>query len=158
MPGLTTATPLSLPDPSLHTHSQPLEFQRVLVPLFKQLSRCLTSAHFQVAERSLFLWNHEYIITLVAQYRQVRGLSFVLSCVTQGHGSKRLATQQVTPSGAHLCSARSLADTLRPSQPTHTHTLSPCCPSCLVHSRRMLPTTGTPLCTASPATCARCSW
>jgi hypothetical protein len=24
----------------------------------------------QVAERSLFLWNHEYIITLVAQYRQ----------------------------------------------------------------------------------------
>lgn len=25
----------------------------------------------QVAERSLFLWNHEYIITLVAQYRQV---------------------------------------------------------------------------------------
>jgi hypothetical protein len=23
-----------------------------------------------VAERSLFLWNHEYIITLVAQYRQ----------------------------------------------------------------------------------------
>jgi hypothetical protein len=26
----------------------------------------------QVAERSLFLWNHEYIITLVAQYRQVR--------------------------------------------------------------------------------------
>ncbi|KAF8060618.1 B'ETA [Scenedesmus sp. PABB004] len=50
--------------------TQPLEFQRVLVPLFKQLARCLTSAHFQVAERSLFLWNHEYIITLVAQYRQ----------------------------------------------------------------------------------------
>jgi serine/threonine-protein phosphatase 2A regulatory subunit B' len=44
----------------------------VLVPLFRQLSRCLTSAHFQVAERSLFLWNHEYIITLVAQYRQAR--------------------------------------------------------------------------------------
>eukprot|EP00879_Flechtneria_rotunda_P001234 GHRR01001381.1.p1 GENE.GHRR01001381.1~~GHRR01001381.1.p1 ORF type:complete len:509 (+),score=135.36 GHRR01001381.1:182-1708(+) len=50
--------------------TQPLEFQRVLVPLFKQLARCLTSAHFQVAERSLFLWNHEYIISLVAQYRQ----------------------------------------------------------------------------------------
>jgi hypothetical protein len=28
--------------------TQPLEFQRVLVPLFKQLARCLTSAHFQV--------------------------------------------------------------------------------------------------------------
>eukprot|EP00775_Hariotina_reticulata_P003041 gene3041-3322_t len=50
--------------------TQPQEFQRVLVPLFKQLAKCLTSAHFQVAERSLFLWNHEYIITLVAQYRQ----------------------------------------------------------------------------------------
>lgn len=29
--------------------TQPLEFQRVLVPLFKQLARCLTSAHFQVS-------------------------------------------------------------------------------------------------------------
>jgi hypothetical protein len=28
------------------------------------------TCHPQVAERSLFLWNHEYIITLVAQYRQ----------------------------------------------------------------------------------------
>jgi hypothetical protein len=30
--------------------TQPLEFQRVLVPLFKQLARCLTSAHFQVRQ------------------------------------------------------------------------------------------------------------
>ncbi|KAI8471600.1 MAG: protein phosphatase 2A regulatory B subunit [Monoraphidium minutum] len=49
--------------------TQPAEFQRVLVPLFKQLARCLTSAHFQVAERSLFLWNNEYIVSLVAQFR-----------------------------------------------------------------------------------------
>jgi hypothetical protein len=28
--------------------TQPAEFQRVLVPLFRQLARCLTSAHFQV--------------------------------------------------------------------------------------------------------------
>lgn len=27
--------------------TQPLEFQRVLVPLFRQLAKCLTSAHFQ---------------------------------------------------------------------------------------------------------------
>jgi serine/threonine-protein phosphatase 2A regulatory subunit B' len=33
--------------------TQPLEFQRVLVPLFKQLARCLTSAHFQVGVRGL---------------------------------------------------------------------------------------------------------
>lgn len=31
--------------------TQPLEFQRVLVPLFKQLAKCLTSAHFQVSEQ-----------------------------------------------------------------------------------------------------------
>jgi len=33
--------------------------------------RCVCLCDPQVAERSLFLWNHEYIITLVAQYRQV---------------------------------------------------------------------------------------
>lgn len=49
--------------------TQPHEFQRVLTPLFKRLARCLTSAHFQVAERSLFLWNNEYIVSLVAQFR-----------------------------------------------------------------------------------------
>lgn len=49
--------------------TQPAEFQRVLGPLFARLARCLTSAHFQVAERSLFLWNNEYIVSLVAQFR-----------------------------------------------------------------------------------------
>jgi Protein phosphatase 2A regulatory B subunit (B56 family) len=41
-------TALTLSRPHTHTH---------------------TRARAQVAERSLFLWNHEYIITLVAQYR-----------------------------------------------------------------------------------------
>eukprot|EP00877_Chromochloris_zofingiensis_P006911 jgi/Chrzof1/2473/Cz11g16300.t1 len=49
--------------------TQPAEFQKLMVPLFKQLAKCLTSAHFQVAERSLFLWNNEYIVSLVAQFR-----------------------------------------------------------------------------------------
>ena len=43
------------------------EFSRVMEPLFKQIARCLTSSHFQVAERSLFLWNNEYIVQQVAQ-------------------------------------------------------------------------------------------
>lgn len=46
------------------------EFARVQEPLFRQISRCLTSSHFQVAERSLFLWNNEYIVQLVAQHRE----------------------------------------------------------------------------------------
>lgn len=49
--------------------TQAPEFQRVMEPLFKQLSKCLNSQHFQVAERSLFLWNNEYIVNLVAQHR-----------------------------------------------------------------------------------------
>jgi len=45
------------------------EFGRVAEPLFRQVSRCLTSCHFQVGERSLFLWNNEYIVQLVSQHR-----------------------------------------------------------------------------------------
>jgi serine/threonine-protein phosphatase 2A regulatory subunit B' len=47
------------------------EFKKVAKPLFHQLSRCLTSCHFQVGERSLFLWNNEYIVQLVSQHRSV---------------------------------------------------------------------------------------
>jgi len=47
------------------------EFQSVMIPLFKQLAQSLNSQHFQVAERSLFLWNNEYIVNLVAQQRHL---------------------------------------------------------------------------------------
>jgi len=33
---------------------EPTEFQRIMVPLFKQLARCFSSQHFQVAERALY--------------------------------------------------------------------------------------------------------
>nr|CAB3493690.1 unnamed protein product [Digitaria exilis]CAB3498884.1 unnamed protein product [Digitaria exilis] len=41
--------------------TQAAEFQRCMVPLFKQIGRCLNSSHFQVAERALFLWNNDHI-------------------------------------------------------------------------------------------------
>ncbi|KAI8451959.1 phosphatase 2A regulatory B subunit-domain-containing protein, partial [Phakopsora pachyrhizi] len=44
----------------------PLEFQKIAVPLFKQLSRCVNSQHFQVAERALYYWNNEYIVNLIS--------------------------------------------------------------------------------------------
>ncbi|KAL7215203.1 hypothetical protein ACSBR1_027381 [Camellia fascicularis] len=47
------------------------EFQRCMVPLFRQIRRCLISPHFQVAERALYLWNNEHIVGLIAQNRQV---------------------------------------------------------------------------------------
>lgn len=43
---------------------------QIMVPLFKRIALCLNSQHFQVAERSLFLWNNEYINSLVAHHRQ----------------------------------------------------------------------------------------
>lgn len=49
----------------------PEEFQRCMVPLFRQIRRCLISPHFQVAERALYLWNNEHIVGLIAQNRQV---------------------------------------------------------------------------------------
>ncbi|KAL9269025.1 Serine/threonine protein phosphatase 2A 57 kDa regulatory subunit B' alpha isoform-like protein [Drosera capensis] len=49
--------------------TQSAEFQRCMVPLFRQISRCLNSPHFQVAERALFLWNNEHIVSLIAQNR-----------------------------------------------------------------------------------------
>nr|TKS13188.1 hypothetical protein D5086_0000055010 [Populus alba] len=51
--------------------TQSAEFQRCMVPLFRQIARCLTSSHFQVAERALFLWNNEHIVGLIAQNRTV---------------------------------------------------------------------------------------
>ncbi|GMI69106.1 hypothetical protein like AT4G15415 [Hibiscus trionum] len=51
--------------------TQAAEFQRCMVPLFRQISRCLNSSHFQVAERALFLWNNDHIRTLITQNRTV---------------------------------------------------------------------------------------
>ncbi|XP_039249553.2 serine/threonine-protein phosphatase 2A 56 kDa regulatory subunit gamma isoform-like [Styela clava] len=45
---------------------EPTEFTKIMVPLFKQLSRSVSSPHFQVAERALYFWNNEYIMSLVS--------------------------------------------------------------------------------------------
>ncbi|XP_065168427.1 serine/threonine-protein phosphatase 2A 56 kDa regulatory subunit gamma isoform-like isoform X3 [Atheta coriaria] len=46
---------------------EPAEFQKVMNPLFKQLAKCVCSPHFQVAERALYYWNNEYVMSLVAE-------------------------------------------------------------------------------------------
>ncbi|XP_073281547.1 serine/threonine protein phosphatase 2A 57 kDa regulatory subunit B' theta isoform-like [Primulina huaijiensis] len=51
--------------------TQPPEFQRCMVPLFHQISHCLSSLHFQVAERALFLWNNDHIDSLIKQNRKI---------------------------------------------------------------------------------------
>jgi len=45
---------------------EPNEFKKIMVPLFKKLSVCVSSPHFQVAERALYYWNNEYILSLVS--------------------------------------------------------------------------------------------
>ncbi|XP_022248077.1 serine/threonine-protein phosphatase 2A 56 kDa regulatory subunit gamma isoform-like isoform X1 [Limulus polyphemus] len=45
---------------------EPAEFTKVMVPLFRQIAKCVSSSHFQVAERALYYWNNEYIMSLIS--------------------------------------------------------------------------------------------
>ncbi|XP_014671331.1 PREDICTED: serine/threonine-protein phosphatase 2A 56 kDa regulatory subunit delta isoform-like [Priapulus caudatus] len=45
---------------------EPAEFNKVMSPLFRQLAKCVSSPHFQVAERALYYWNNEYILSLIS--------------------------------------------------------------------------------------------
>ncbi|CCJ31024.1 unnamed protein product [Pneumocystis jirovecii] len=44
---------------------EPSEFVKVQVPLFQQLSKAISSQHFQVAERVLYYWNNDYFCNFV---------------------------------------------------------------------------------------------
>ncbi|RVX11096.1 Serine/threonine protein phosphatase 2A 57 kDa regulatory subunit B' kappa isoform [Vitis vinifera] len=48
-----------------------VEFQKIMVPLFRRIGCCLNSSHFQVAERAHFLWNNEHVLNHITQNRQV---------------------------------------------------------------------------------------
>ncbi|XP_055715085.1 serine/threonine-protein phosphatase 2A 56 kDa regulatory subunit gamma isoform isoform X3 [Phlebotomus papatasi] len=50
---------------------EPAEFQKVMEPLFRQIAKCVSSPHFQVAERALYYWNNEYIMSLISENSQV---------------------------------------------------------------------------------------
>ena len=50
---------------------EPAEFQKVMVPLSNQLTKCVSSPHFQVAERALYFWNNEYIMSLIEENSNV---------------------------------------------------------------------------------------
>ncbi|CAJ0586110.1 unnamed protein product, partial [Mesorhabditis spiculigera] len=46
---------------------EPEQFKKIIDPLFKQLAKCVSSPHFQVAERALYFWNNEYILSLIEE-------------------------------------------------------------------------------------------
>ncbi|KAI9358579.1 phosphatase 2A regulatory B subunit-domain-containing protein [Zopfochytrium polystomum] len=50
---------------------EPTEFQKIQVVLFQQIARCVSSPHFQVAERALYYWNNDYIINLIGDNASV---------------------------------------------------------------------------------------
>jgi len=50
--------------------TQPSEFHKMQHVLFRRLALCITCPHFQVAERTLFFWNNDYIVKLINQNRQ----------------------------------------------------------------------------------------
>lgn len=45
---------------------EPTEFQKVMDKLFRRIALCVSSPHFQVAERALYFWNNEYIMSLIS--------------------------------------------------------------------------------------------
>eukprot|EP00051_Salpingoeca_urceolata_P005299 m.71923 g.71923 ORF g.71923 m.71923 type:complete len:553 (+) comp14221_c1_seq1:117-1775(+) len=45
---------------------EPDGFAAIQEPLFQELARCVVSPHFQVAERALYFFNNEYLLTLMA--------------------------------------------------------------------------------------------
>eukprot|EP00697_Spironema_sp_BW2_P009083 gnl/Spiro4/23862_TR11810_c0_g1_i1.p1 gnl/Spiro4/23862_TR11810_c0_g1~~gnl/Spiro4/23862_TR11810_c0_g1_i1.p1 ORF type:complete len:502 (+),score=91.43 gnl/Spiro4/23862_TR11810_c0_g1_i1:59-1564(+) len=49
---------------------RPEDFQAVQIPLFKRIAKSIGSYHFQVAERSLLLWNNELVVTKIFQNRE----------------------------------------------------------------------------------------
>lgn len=50
---------------------EPSEFLKIQIPLFAQLSKCISSPHFQVSEKVLCYWSNEYFLTLITENAEV---------------------------------------------------------------------------------------
>ncbi|KAM6459674.1 serine/threonine-protein phosphatase 2A 56 kDa regulatory subunit alpha isoform 1-T1 [Liasis olivaceus] len=46
---------------------EPTQFKKIQEPLFKQIAKCVSSSHFQIAERALYFWHNEYILGLIEE-------------------------------------------------------------------------------------------
>ena len=47
--------------------TDPKHFAAIQVPLFKQIAKCVSSPHFQVAERALYFWHSDYILSMIEE-------------------------------------------------------------------------------------------
>ncbi|KFO37422.1 Serine/threonine-protein phosphatase 2A 56 kDa regulatory subunit epsilon isoform [Fukomys damarensis] len=50
---------------------EPSQFVKIQEPWFKQIAKCVSRLHFQVAERALYHWNNEHIISLIEENSNV---------------------------------------------------------------------------------------
>lgn len=50
---------------------EPHEFVKIQIPLFVQLAKCISSPHFQVAERALHFWTQKYFCSLVTDNSEI---------------------------------------------------------------------------------------
>ncbi|KAL7664396.1 Serine/threonine-protein phosphatase 2A 56 kDa regulatory subunit [[Candida] zeylanoides] len=50
---------------------EPSEFLKIQIPLFAQLSKCISSPHFQVSEKVLCFWSNDYFLTLITENAEV---------------------------------------------------------------------------------------
>jgi len=60
---------------------------KILHPLFSQVAKCISSPHFQIAERALFLWNNDAVTKYTNDHREkiVPILYPALNANTQKH-------------------------------------------------------------------------
>ncbi|KAM7534961.1 hypothetical protein Aperf_G00000094344 [Anoplocephala perfoliata] len=49
----------------------PTQFKKIMVPLFRQIAKSVSSSHFQVAERALYYWNNDYLVSLIEENNEV---------------------------------------------------------------------------------------
>ena len=52
------------------TLTPPNAFKRLVGPIFDIIAKCIEDDHFQVAERALFLWNNDYVVSMIAQNKE----------------------------------------------------------------------------------------
>ncbi|ODV92780.1 hypothetical protein CANCADRAFT_12650, partial [Tortispora caseinolytica NRRL Y-17796] len=73
---------------------EPSEFVQVQTPIFQQLSRCISSTHFQVAERALVFWCNDYFLRLLHENINVALPIFVgaLENLSHGHWNESIAS------------------------------------------------------------------
>ncbi|CAL8104080.1 unnamed protein product [Calicophoron daubneyi] len=69
----------------------PTEFRKIIKPLFTQLAKCVSSPHFQVAERALYFWSNDYILQLMHDHvEEILPIMFPALFRTKQHWNKTI--------------------------------------------------------------------